>query len=91
MVVRIGLYGGRMATEIQISFDANDPPKLAGFWAQALGYVQQPPPPGFATWEEFAVKNNIPFDSVDDYAAIIDPDGKGPRFLFQRVPDGSCR
>ncbi|HEX8864859.1 MAG TPA: VOC family protein, partial [Lentzea sp.] len=38
--------------------------------------------------EEFAIKNNIPFDSADDYAALIDPDGKGPRFLFQRVPEG---
>lgn len=77
-----------MATEIQLSFDANNPPKLADFWAQALGYVHQPPPPGFATWEEFAIKNNIPFDSADDYAALIDPDGKGPRLLFQRVPEG---
>jgi len=68
--------------------DATNPPKLADFWAQALGYIHQPPPPGFATWEEFAVKNNIPFDSPDDYAALIDPDGKGPRFLFQRVPEG---
>ena len=59
-----------MAIEFQVSFDANNPPKLADFWAQALGYVTQPPPPGFATWEEFAVKNNIPFDSVDRLVSL---------------------
>jgi len=77
-----------MAIEFQVTMDAADPGSLAAFWAEALGYVLQPPPPGFASWEEFAVKNNIPFDSADDYAALSDPDGKGPRFLFQRVPEG---
>ena len=25
--------------------------RLARFWAEALGYVQQQPPPGFASWD----------------------------------------
>ncbi|WP_436762015.1 VOC family protein [Streptosporangium sp. V21-05] len=37
--------------EIQITFDANDPPSLAAFWAEALGYRLQPPPEGFDSWE----------------------------------------
>lgn len=28
-----------MATGFQVTFDANDPARLAEFWAQALGYV----------------------------------------------------
>lgn len=68
--------------------DAADPAKLAAFWAEALGYVVQPPPPGFDTWEAFAAANNIPQDRWNDYSAIIDPDGAGPRFFFQRVPEG---
>ncbi|MEU3649132.1 VOC family protein [Lentzea sp. NPDC034063] len=77
-----------MAIGIQVTMDAADPGKLAAFWADALGYVLQPPPPGFESWEDFAVKNKIPFESVNDYSAIIDPEGKGPRFFFQRVPEG---
>ncbi|MFD4670629.1 VOC family protein [Lentzea sp. NPDC058450] len=77
-----------MAIGIQVTMDAADPGKLAAFWAEALGYVVQPPPPGFDSWEDFAVKNDIPFESVNDYSAIIDPEGAGPRFFFQRVPEG---
>ncbi|MEV6242179.1 VOC family protein [Lentzea sp. NPDC051838] len=77
-----------MAIGIQVTMDAADPAKLAGFWAEALGYVVQPPPPGFDSWEAFAEANNIPADRWNDYSAIIDPEGKGPRFFFQRVPEG---
>ncbi|SDO13498.1 VOC family protein [Lentzea jiangxiensis] len=77
-----------MAIGIQVTMDAADPGKLAAFWAEALGYVVQPPPPGFDSWEDFAVKNNIPFETINDYSAIVDPEGAGPRFFFQRVPEG---
>ncbi|MCG8922210.1 VOC family protein [Lentzea sp. CC55] len=77
-----------MAIGIQVTMDAADPGKLAAFWAEALGYVVQPPPPGFDSWEDFAVKNNIPFETINDYSAIVDPEGGGPRFFFQRVPEG---
>jgi hypothetical protein len=36
-------------TKIQIVFDANEPEKLGGFWALALGYVRDPIAPEFAT------------------------------------------
>lgn len=77
-----------MAIGIQVTMDAADPGRLAAFWAEALGYVVQPPPPGFDSWEDFAVRNNIPFESINDFSAIIDPEGGGPRFFFQRVPEG---
>ena len=41
-----------MARQIQITFDAAAPRALAEFWCHVLGYVEQPPPPGFDTWED---------------------------------------
>jgi Glyoxalase-like domain len=76
-----------MAIQVQATFDAADPQKLAEFWALALGYVMQPPPPGFSSWDEFAEKQHIPRNQWR--AAIIDPDGKGPRLFFQPVPEGA--
>lgn len=72
----------------QVTIDAHDPDRLARFWADALGYVMQPPPPGFDSWEAFAIANEIPAEDFNRYSAIIDPDGEHPRVLFQRVPEG---
>lgn len=72
---------------VQVSVDAADPPRLARFWAVALGYVEQPPPPGHDSWEAFAASVGMPPESLDDYAALVDPAGTGPRLLFQRVPE----
>lgn len=71
-----------------MTFDASDPAGLARFWAKALGYIEQPPPPGHETWEEFARAVGIPEEDWDNLAAIVDPDGDGPRLLFQKVPEG---
>ena len=30
--------------------DANDPARMAKFWAPVLGYVSEPPPDGFSSW-----------------------------------------
>lgn len=76
-----------MAHPIQVTVDAADPQRLAEFWALALGYVIQPPPPGFDTWAELAAELGIPDDELDAYAAVVDPDGPGPRLFFQRVPE----
>jgi hypothetical protein len=37
----------------QLVIDCADPDKLARFWAEALGYVFEPPPEGFATWDDY--------------------------------------
>lgn len=76
-----------MAHGIQLTFDANNPPALAAFWGLALGYVEQPPPPGFDSWEAFGEANNIPPENMGDYGAVVDPDGVGPRLLFLKVPE----
>jgi Glyoxalase-like domain len=74
--------------KIQVVFDAAEPAKLAEFWALALGYVAEPPPPGFDTWEDFGRSIGLSEDRFGDQAAIVDPAGEGPRIYLQRVPEG---
>jgi hypothetical protein len=77
-----------MSTGIQIVFDTADPDAQARFWAAALHYEIPGPPDGFSTWEDALRAWNVPEDQWNDASAIEDPDGKGPRLFFQRVPEG---
>jgi len=77
-----------MALSVQITFACDDPGRLAEFWSQALGYVLQPPPPGFDTWDDFADSVGIPEMKRNDISAVVDPDGVGPRLLFERWDAG---
>ncbi|MCU0504554.1 MAG: VOC family protein [Chloroflexi bacterium] len=77
-----------MATPIQVVFDCADPDAQARFWAEALHYVLQPPPPGFDSWDAWADSMGIPPEQRNDFSAALDPDGVGPRLFFQRVPEG---
>ncbi|MCM3883891.1 VOC family protein [Frankia sp. R82] len=77
-----------MARNVQITFDCADPAKLAAFWAEALGYRLQDPPRGFATWDEALAAFGVPPERRNDAAALLDPEGNGPRLFFQRVPEG---
>jgi hypothetical protein len=76
-----------MAVRLQVVFDAADPPKLAAFWGEAIGYVEEDPPDGFDSWEAWAVANDLSREDWDNYASRVDPDGAGPRLFFQRVPE----
>jgi len=76
-----------LGPSIQVVFDAANPDALARFWAEVLGYKLQDPPPGFSTWEDWARANAIPEDQWDAMSAVVDPDEKGPRLFFQRVPE----
>src|SRR6476619_8111832 len=83
-----------MAAAVQVTFDASDPAGLGAFWAELLGYVEQPPPEGFATWPEgFATwpealtAGGVPEDQQQSAYAVVDPAGAGPRLFFQRVPE----
>jgi hypothetical protein len=76
-----------MATGIQVTFDCADPDRLATFWAAALGYQKQDPPAGYDTWEALLTEMGVPQERWNDMSAIVDPDGIGPRILFQRVPE----
>jgi hypothetical protein len=77
-----------MSREIQVTFDAADPNALAGFWCEVLGYDYDAPPPGFDTWEAALEAFGVPQESRNDASACHDPDGKGPRLFFQKVPEG---
>ncbi len=77
-----------MSHTIQVVFACEDPIRLAEFWAGALGYVIQPPPEGFATWDDFADSVGIPREKRNDLSAAVDPDGKGPRLFFERYDGG---
>jgi hypothetical protein len=77
-----------VATGVQIVFDCADPDQLATFWAAALQYKKQDPPPGFASWPDFLKAQAIPEKDWNSASAIVDPDASGPRIFFQRVPEG---
>ena len=76
-----------MAHGVQVTFDCADPDRLAGFWAAALGYVVQPPPEGYDSWPAFLTAIGVPESQWSSRSAVVDPDGKGPRLFFQRVPE----
>ena len=77
-----------MAYSVQVTFDCADPDALARFWADALGYVVQPPPPGHQSWPDFLASIGVPESEWGSASAVVDPDDKGPRLFFQRVPEG---
>jgi hypothetical protein len=74
--------------EFQVTFDCADPGALAAFWAEALGYQLESPPPGFATWDEALDAWGVPADLRNSRSAIVDPSGTGVRLFFQQVPEG---
>ena len=71
----------------QVTFDARHAPSLAEFWALALGYIIEPPPPGFESWDAFADSIDMPPEDREAISAIVDPAGQGPRILFLNVPE----
>lgn len=75
-----------MSREIQVTFDCAAPRALSHFWNAVLGYELPPPPPGFASWDDFS--ESLPPEQRDSASASVDPDGAGPRLFFQRVPEG---
>jgi predicted enzyme related to lactoylglutathione lyase len=68
-----------LSTISNITFAAEDPPRVADFWIAALGYERQEVPPEFI---EAWVAAGRDLDAVD---AAVDPQGRGPRPLFQRM------
>jgi catechol 2,3-dioxygenase-like lactoylglutathione lyase family enzyme len=77
-----------MSYSVQVTFACDDPTRLAEFWAEALGYVLQPPPPGYESWDAFADEMGIPEAKRGDISAVVDPEGVGPRLLFERWDGG---
>jgi hypothetical protein len=78
-----------MAVRYQMVIDCADPERLARFWAAALGYELEPPPPGFPAWDDYWREVGVPEDELGGGPdRIRDPDGHGPRIWFQVVPEG---
>ncbi|WP_232666725.1 VOC family protein [Pseudonocardia sp. TRM90224] len=85
-----------MSRHVQVTFDAHDPRALSIFWRDVLGYVH-PAPPGvelaegadpLAAWDDFLDSIGVPADERDSRSALQDPDKRGPRLFFQKVPEG---
>jgi hypothetical protein len=76
-----------LSTPVQVTFDCANPSALAAFWAEALGYVVQPPPAGFESWHQALETWGVPEDMWEARSAAVDPDGDGPRLFFQQVPE----
>src|SRR5579863_5416205 len=73
-----------MSAPFQLVIDCKDPELMARFWAAALGYVLEPPPEGFATWDDFRRAIGFPEDELGMGAdSIIDPSGESPRIWFR--------
>ncbi len=77
-----------MVNRFQITVDAASPRALGAFWCDVLGYIEQPPPPGFDTWEEALDEMGIDRSDPDRAFAIVPPDMDGPRIFFMKVPEG---
>jgi len=77
---RYGPGGRRYRAEVtsrihHITIDCRDPHALAGFWAQVLGFVDEP---------------EFPNEPGDDEALLVDPTGHHPSVLFIRVPEAKA-
>jgi hypothetical protein len=79
--------------QLQITLDCAEPHDQAKFWAAVLGYaverngdhIQKMIDEGFATDADVTtVDGELAWR---DAAAISDPDGRRPRWFFQRVPE----
>ena len=81
--------------QVQVTFDAHNPPALAAFWREVLGY-EYPAPPGvslpdgadpLAAWDEFLDRVGVPKEERNTRSALEDPAGVAPRLFFQQVPE----
>jgi hypothetical protein len=77
-----------MAAKFQIVIDCKDPPRLARFWAAALGYEIAPPPSGFASWDAYYRDVGVPEEELGSGPdRLTDPTGAGPQIWFQVVDE----
>jgi catechol 2,3-dioxygenase-like lactoylglutathione lyase family enzyme len=80
-----------MPVRFQVTIDCADIERQVHFWASVLGYQIKPPPAGFGSWREFYRSIGVSDEELGDFDGsdrLIDPDGAGPPFWFQQVPEG---
>jgi hypothetical protein len=70
-------------TRFQVTVAARHPGRLAEFWAAALGYVPEEDTPEYL--ESLQAMGYDPAERAEWEAAIVDPEGRGPRLYFERV------
>jgi hypothetical protein len=70
-----------------ITVDCADPARLAAFWREAIGYAEAPVPEGFASWEEWLIRWQVPPEEWNDGAYLVDPEGVRPSVSFLKVPE----
>lgn len=85
-----------MARTVQVTFDSTDPHAQATWWAGLIGYevedhhdrIAQMLEQGIVTDEQvLRVGGRLHFA---DLVGASDPEGAGPRLLFQRVPEAKA-
>ena len=74
-----------MGVPIGLVLDCADPARVGAFWRPALGYVEQAPPEGYASWAAYDAAEGLTSDQIG--YSIVDPDGDRPSIFFQRVPE----
>jgi hypothetical protein len=62
----------------QVTVDCKRPRVMAAFWAQALGYEVEGPPPPYATWEDWCVAHGETPEDAETGASIRDPEQVRP-------------
>src|SRR4051794_2427125 len=85
--VGAGWHALAMARTVQIVIDCADTLAVGEFWASALGYVRESPPPGFDTWEAALGGGGAQQDEGDRKTALVAPAGAGPRISLQKAPE----
>lgn len=73
-----------MARLNNITFACEEPVRLAGFWREALGYEHIEVPQDVEEAASAAIERGEL--EADAWAMLVNPDGTGPRLLFQRRP-----
>lgn len=76
-----------LSTSWGLTIDCAHPRELAAFWAVALGYVEPPPPEGFASWERWLVDQGVPEEEWADGAFPAEQAGVATGLSFMRVPE----
>jgi hypothetical protein len=75
-----------MASKLgNITFDCADPTALATFWADVFHY---PRPEWPEDMKAELLAGGLTEADLSNKSAVDDPGGEGPRFFFQRVPEG---
>ena len=77
----------QMLTRVDLTLDCANPQLLAAFWKTAAGYVDEPPPPTFATREDWLAQHDDELDAGIDAAWLHDPTGVAPTLSLMQVPE----